>query len=244
MSVDLSCLIELEQLDREVAKLENSKMEYPVKVTEMEAVLLEKKGILTVAEGKLDTVKTDIRKCETALEDNKEALATSHDRLNLVKTNREYDAILLEITERKAMIEKDRKKLLKLTDKKKAAETEISDAMESLDESAEDLQPQIDDLSSKIESIDDDVSKVVADRAGAESTVPEKYLSEYNRIRSNRKNARVLSVINDRSNACGYCYQILSARVRKEAQVSSVPVICENCGSIIVWDSAPPVDEN
>lgn len=243
MSVDLNSLIELEKIDREIARLENSKMEYPKKVTGMEAVLLEKKGILTAAEGKLETLLNDIRKCENALNDNKAALDTSHDRLNLVKTNREYDAILLEISERKEMIEKDRKKLLKHNEKKEDLEAEIAAANEALETETSELQPQIDDLKSKIGSIDEDIAEVEKERVAVEPTVPENFLSEYNRIRVNRKSGRTLSVINEKSTACGYCYQLLNARIHKGAQTSKDPLYCENCGSIVVWDDTKVVEE-
>ncbi len=236
MSIDLSSLIELEKLDREIARLENSKMEYPKKVTAMEATLLEKKGILTAAESKLEANTADIHKCDVALTDNETALGTSHDRLNLVKNNREYDAILLEINERKEMIEKDRKKKKKFSDKNESLETAIATAKEEYDASVAELQPQIDDLNSKIDSIDDDVASVIVKRGKVEPTVNELFLPEYNRIRGGRKSGRALSVINESTLACGHCYQILNARVRKEAQTSKDPVYCESCGSIVVWD--------
>lgn len=236
MSIDLSSLIELEKLDREIARLENSKMEYPKKVTSMEAALLEKKGALTAAESKLEANNADIHKCDVALTDNETALGTSHDRLNLVTNNREYDAILLEINERKEMIEKDRRKKKKFVDKNESLEAAITAAKEEYDATVAELQPQIDDLKSKIGSIDDDVAVVLAKREEVEPTVTPVFLPEYNRIRERRKNGRALSVINESATACGYCYQILNARVRKEAQSSKEPVYCESCGSIVVWD--------
>ncbi len=243
MSVDLKSLIELQNLDREIAKLERSKMEFPKKVTEMEATLLEKKGILTAAEGKLETLTKDINKSLTALEDNKAALETSHDRLNLVKTNREYDAILLEISERKEMIDKDRKKQQKFKTRNEALDLEISAAKEVYESAAAELQPQIDELTSKIGSIDEDIEKVVISRKDSEPKVPEAFLSEYNRIREKRKNGIALSVVSESSRACGYCYQVLNARAQKAAHSIKDPIYCENCGSIIVWDHNAPEPE-
>jgi predicted nucleic acid-binding Zn-ribbon protein len=243
MSVDLKSLIELQRFDREIAKLEKSKMEFPKKVSEMEATLLEKKGALTAAEGKLETLTKDINKSTVALEDNEAALATSHDRLNMVKTNREYDAILLEISERKEMIEKDRKKKQKFAARNESLETEIAEAKNEYENVVAELQPQIDDLKSKIGSIDDDIAKVEVKRNEVEPLVPELFLSEYNRIREKRKNGIALSVVNEGSRACSYCYQVLNARAQKAAHNTSKPIYCENCGSIIVWDNEPPVDE-
>ncbi len=235
MSVDLQCLVELERLDREIAKLENSKMEYPKKVTLLDALLLEKKGVRSMAQSKLDVLCSDIRKCETSLQENQLGLETSHDRLNQVKTNREYDAILLEITERKEMIERDRKKLQKHTEKQAVLEKELADRSAEYDAVVAENQPVIDELKAKIGSIDDDVSAVVVARTELAKTVPEEFLTEYSRIHEKRKSGRILSVVNDRSPACSHCHQVINARSRKNALTSDSPVLCENCGSIIVW---------
>ncbi len=235
MSIDLQCLVDLERLDREIASLENSKKEYPRKVSEMEAVLLAKKGVQSVAQGKLDVVANDIRKCEQSLVDNQAGLDTSHDRLNIVKTNREYDAILLEITERKEMIERDRKKIVKLNEKKATFEKDLAEVSDAYSSLVEELQPNIDELKLKIDSIDDDVKVVIENRVTVEASVPEEFLTEYNRILEKRKNARVLCVVDDKSVACSHCHQVINARTRKNALLSESPVLCENCGSIIVW---------
>lgn len=243
MSVDLQCLIDLEALDRAIAKLENSKMEYPRKVAEMEEILLKKKDILSVAEEKLESLQKDIAKTNSSLEENRLGLDTSHDRLNLVKTNREYDAILLEITERKEMIEKDRKKKMKFAEKVEANEAQVAEAQSEFDTISAELQPQIDDLTSKIASIDDDVAEVTSKRSAIETTVPADYLEEYNRILERRKSARVLSIVTDQSHACSHCYQVLNANIRKQAQVATKPTHCENCGSLIVWQKIEKVEE-
>ncbi len=243
MSVDLQRLVDLETLDRTVAKLENSKMEYPIKVTEMEATLLEKKGLLSVAQGKLEALQKDITQTELSLEENKQGLDTSHDRLNLVKTNREYDAILLEITERKEMIEKDRRKKTKFAEKNEAIDADIATVQGEYDEAVAELQPQIDELKEKIGSIDEDVAKVVEDRKSVVTEVPALYLEEYNRILERRKSGRVLSKINDSSDTCSHCYQVLNANIRKQAQNAKAPVFCENCGSLIVWQKVEKVSE-
>jgi len=235
MSIDLQCLVELERLDREIANLENSKMEFPKKVTDMEATLQEKKANRSMAQGKLDVLLNDIRKCEQSLTDNQHGLDTSHDRLNLVKTNREYDAILLEITERKEMIERDRKKNQKFAEKKSVLEKELADATELYENTESELQPIIDELTAKIGSIDDDVVVVKIKRDIAVKDVPEDFLTEYNRIHEKRKNARVLCIVNDKSAACSHCHQVINARIRKNALTSDSPILCENCGSIIVW---------
>jgi len=243
MSVDLQSLIDLEALDRAVAKLENSKMEYPRKVTEMEATLLEKKGVLSVAQGKLEALQKDITQTEISLEENTLGLDTSHDRLNLVKTNREYDAILLEITERKAMIEKDRRKKSKFADKNATISAEIEVVQGEYDEAVAELQPQIDDLKAKIGSIDEDIAKVALDRETVVTQVPAAYLEEYNRILERRTSGRVLSKISDTSDTCSHCYQLLNANIRKQAQNAKSPVFCENCGSLIVWQKSEKTSE-
>ena len=243
MAIDATALIELESYDREIAKLEKSKKEFPKRVMEMEATLLEKGALLSVAKEKLEECQKDIEKANRELEENKNGLATSHDRINLVKTNKEYDAILLEISERKDMIERGNKRLKKLNEKLVTLQENLDIAQKEFDEITAELQPQIDDLKLQIGSIDDDIKKVVEKRVIVEEKIDPIFLDEYNIILSKRKTGRVLSIINNQSNTCGYCYQILNPKIMKEAKESlNKPIICENCGSIMVWQNIEPTE--
>jgi len=243
MSLDLSSLIELERLDREIAKLENSKMEFPKRVTEMEAELLEKQGAVKVLQDRLEAIEADINKLNNKQEENNQALSTSNERISLVKNNKEYDAVLLEISERKAMISKIASQLDKKNSAKQEIVAQLEEAEKEFNALKEELQPQIDELKEKINSIDDDIAKVENEKKSVLPNVPKNFLEDYNAILAKRKNGRVLSVITNSSSACSFCYQILNARVKKEAKISNSPVLCENCGSIVVWQEEPETEE-
>jgi predicted nucleic acid-binding Zn-ribbon protein len=239
MSIDFQSLIDLEQLDIEIAKLENSKKEYPIKVEEMSVALNSKKDALDKLLREIAEAESESSKAESSVFENKEGLENSHERLNLVKTNREYDAILLEINERKEMIDRSNKRVVKARDKMKKLNTQLEDVQLAFDEVSADLQPQIDELTSKIGSIDNDVKSVAEKRPGLADEIPEKFKVAYGRLNDKRTSGRLLSPINGESKSCGYCFQLMSPNVMKRVQGSETPVLCENCGSIIVWLDKP-----
>ena len=113
----LQSLVDLEKIDIEIARLENSKEEFPRTVSKMEDELKEKKDVLSGIERSITEQETGLFAAENSLKESTEGLDHSHARLNDVKTNREYDAVLLEINERKDMIERARKKKIKFSEK-------------------------------------------------------------------------------------------------------------------------------
>lgn len=240
MDNKLQSLIDLEKIDIEIARLENSKEEYPRKVEEMESELAEKKDALSAIERSITEQETGLANSEQSVLDSQEALERSHVRLNDVTTNKEYDAVLLEINERKEMIERARKKKVRFSEKLKSLTEEISAVREEYDAIYNEKQPIIDDLKSKIASIDDDVKRVAESRENLLKEVPANYLSMYTTISAKRKSGRVLAPITADSPACSYCFQILTPNVHKRVQSADRPVTCENCGSIFVWGGSTP----
>lgn len=243
MSVELTSLIRLERLDTEIARLEKSKQEYPKKVQEMLSTLGMQESVSSKATTKKEQFDSDVSRTENDLIEQQEKLKNSHSRLSLVKTNREYDAVLLEINEWKDAIEKSRKKLDKLYEREESIVVEAEKAAEELQTVSVELQPQIDDLSSKIASIDDDIAKVVETRDQAILEIPKNYARLRQSILQRRKNGRFLSVVSQETKACTYCYQVLSPNIQKRVQSSDTLVVCENCGTVFIWEHKSPTSE-
>ena len=248
---EIESLIRLEQIDIEIARLENSKESYPKKVVELSKELLIKKDAYDTVQQEIDDQTVSLTNAENDLATNKEGLDKSHARLNDVTTNREYDAVLLEINERKDMIDKANKNKVRYRDKIAALtagneEKEISSIdqlKDAYDTILNEKQPEIDELNAKIASIDDDVKEVAVTRTAQAAEVPAKYLDRYEIIAHKRKSGRVLSIIGETSRACGYCYQLLTPNTMKRTKLNSGAVLCENCGSLLVWDDTKKSSE-
>ena len=238
MNTEIKSLVELEQIDIEIARLENSKEAYPKKVAELSKDLLAKKEAYDKVVSDIADQEAGLTKAEQELADNKEGLEKSHERLNDVTTNKQYDAVLLEINERKEMIDKANKKKVRYRDKKVSLEASLEELKEAYETIRDEKQPEIDELTSKIASIDTDVAEVSQKRDAQAQLVPAKYLTRYETIAKKRKSGRVLSIIGESSKACGYCYQLLNPNTLKRTKLNSGAVLCENCGSLLVWDDS------
>ncbi len=234
--MDQKSLVALEKIDIEIARLEKSKKTFPVEVAEMEEKISASKEVLGKATAKVENCDREKTHAQNELELNKQELSKSHEKLNAVKTDREYDAMLLEISERKSMIERAQKKIKKCTDDMVKFTEKLEEAQASFDEISGDLQPQVDDLKEKISTIDADVAKVQEDRPAALEIVDPKFVKLYETIQNKRKNGRALSTLNKDSLICGYCYKYLSPQDLKKAKAAEGVEVCENCGSIFVWE--------
>ena len=230
-------LLCLEILDIEIAQLENSKWEFPKKLAELKEVIAQKEQFFSVAKNNFEKTEKDISSAAIDLERQKKELEQSYERLNEVKNNKEYDAVQKEIRKRKAFVEETQHSIAKLKDKLPQTEGEFKAAQDLLEKTKAENSPEIDDLTNKIASIDSDILEKTAEKEKIVPLVPQNWLSVYNSILPGRKKSgKVLSLISSDSKVCAYCGQRLSPNMLKKIAISVNPVVCENCGSLFVFE--------
>ncbi|ERP31350.1 zinc ribbon domain-containing protein [Chitinivibrio alkaliphilus] len=232
--MDTQILIDLENLDREIARLQKSKKTIPRELTEMESELSAQKSALEEAVAHRKNRELECDHVIHSIDANMEALAKSNEKLSQVTREREYDAVLKELRDRKKMIEKDRKRHSRILKECDAAVTALEEAQATFDSLSAELQPKIDAHREQLSSIDTDIRAVEEKRPALIAQIPEVFRVVYDRIQAGRTNGRSLSHITVDSTYCTYCYQVITPKVAHDAQKSDRPVLCENCGSIFV----------
>ena len=110
-------LLNIESLDIQIAKLENSKLEYPKRLQELKDDIAQKERELSTAKENAGKIEKNIASTNIDLETHKEELAQSRERLNNVKNNKEYDAVQKEIRKRKMFVEDCIREIAKFREK-------------------------------------------------------------------------------------------------------------------------------
>ncbi|MGM0443421.1 MAG: zinc ribbon domain-containing protein [Fibrobacterota bacterium] len=233
--MDVESLINLEKIDKEIARLEKSKKSLPRELDELENELAEKKDACEAAENKLKNAELESDHARHQVEANRTELDKSNEKLLKVTKEREYDAVLHEIRERKRMIDKEQKRLSKLAQQIAEAQEEFEALTQEYNDRRDELQPQIDEMKETLANIDSDVEAVRRDRPALEEKIDKRFLTVYRRIQEKRDSGRALSVIDFSSTFCSNCYQVITPNIVRLASKVDYPVFCENCGSIFVY---------
>jgi predicted nucleic acid-binding Zn-ribbon protein len=229
-------ILNIETLDIQIARLENSKLEYPQTLKKLKDDIARKEQELLAAKRKVEKIEKDIASANIDLETQKNELDKSYERINLVKNNKEYDAVHREIKEREKFVADTNRNLVKFKEKLPQLQEELKSVQDVLDKTKAETSPLIEDLTRKIATIDGDISLKTAEKEKLQQSIPTDYLIAYNSILPGRKKSgKVLSIVTSGNDACEYCNQILSPNILKKMLVSNTPVFCENCGSLFVF---------
>jgi len=231
-----SKLISIGNLDIEIAQLENSKLEFPQKLSELKAAIREKDMAMISAKINFEKIGKDISLENIELDENKKALENSYNRLNEVKNNKEYDAVQREIKKRKSFVDEHNHSIAKNKEKLLHAEENVKQTEEEFEKVKSENAAEIDDLTNKIAAIDGEIAAKIEEKEKISKDIPLNLMNLYNSILTGRKkDGKVISVISSDRNVCAYCRQKLSPNMLKKIATSTNPVVCENCGSLFVF---------
>ena len=101
-----------------------------------------------------------------------------------------------------------------------------------VEEDCSEQQGRIDELQSKLATLQQEVDGIMARREAISKDIDAKLLALYDR----RRKGNSLSVAGLRKGACGSCFRELPAQQKSDVRRSEQLNTCESCGAILVWD--------
>jgi len=235
MTQDLENLIKLQEIDLRIIEQELAKEQYPVAVAELKARIAAAEYAKNAAVAGLEQFAGSIADAEEQIVKMRGSLEKSQERLNSIKTNREYDAVHAEIESQKAMLEtaEAKKKGVEANVEKYTAARE--EAQKEFEAVVAELQPQIDELNAKIGAIDSVIAEIMEERKAVDPYLTSHTRRTYDSIRKKRKNGKTVSLIVGAAKNCAHCFMILRPQLYADLRRGNDFILCENCGSMLVW---------
>ncbi|MEA3486274.1 MAG: C4-type zinc ribbon domain-containing protein [Thermodesulfobacteriota bacterium] len=233
MKEQILFLVELQNIDLEIAKFMLRKVDLPKEITRLDEKLEAAEGELEESGQRLDKLKADHKAKETALKNGVENSKKAKSRLLAVKTNKEYEATLKEIDT--------------INEKSSGIEDEIIHILEELDKVNEDLKVKESETAShrsrcengkrKLEKELDSIGSVLDDvlkkRDKIRSGIKAKFLKKFDIIKD-RKNGR--AVVPARKEVCYGCHMNIPPQMYNELQKNERLMTCPHCERIIYWE--------
>jgi len=229
-------LYKLQTVDSSIDQIEILRGELPMEVKDLEDEVQGLVNRQTRIEEEINGITEFIEIKKASIKESEALLAKYEQQSDNVKNNREFEAINKEIEMQGLEI--------------KLCEKHIRDANEELAEKVKNLEAAKKTISVKegvLNHKKDELEKIIADteieekelRAKSEearSHIDERLLFSYDRIRNSYHNG--LAVVTVERDACGGCFNSIPPQRQSEIRLHKKIIVCENCGRILVEETA------
>lgn len=230
----LTSLVKLQKVDSKLDGIEILKGELPIEVSDLEDEITGLNARQNRIEEEMNGMQQFIEEKRTIIKDAGELIKKYEKQSDNVKNNREFEAISKEMEMQTLEV--------------KLAEKHIKDATEDLAEKAKQLElakkaiavkegnlkGKKSELEKIIEETDKEEKHYRKLEEAARSSVDERLLTSYDRIRNNYRNG--LAVVPVERDSCGGCYNAIPPQKQSEVKQRKKIIVCENCGRILVDD--------
>ncbi len=233
MQKTLYSLIELQEIDLKLDRVEEEKGDLPAIVDRLKQTLEEKEILLEEQKSRIKKLKVETKTLEIELSAQQEQLKKYESQLYQVKTNKEYDAIANET-------ENVKKKNQELEDRI----IENTEESENLIKSNEELESEIDNLKREFEENSEELKEKInasseeenllkQEREIVKKKLTSQQINSYKRIRDAKKGI-ALAYCN--GGVCSGCYSFIPPQKVVEIRSMKRLFQCESCGRILMWD--------
>jgi predicted nucleic acid-binding Zn-ribbon protein len=236
---DLKGIVEVQQLDQQVAELTVQIDSLPKQMQSQQSQLdefirahEERKKRLTANLKERKDLEGDVKVVQ-------EKIAKHKDQLYQMKTNDQYKAMLKEIEGEEKNIRKIEDQILEKMIEAEDIQKHIQEAAARLDGEKARVAAEIKRLEGVRQKDIDERDQLQARRKEVAHTVSGSVLALYDRIRSYRTGAAVAEV---RNGLCTACNVLLRPQLYNDIRLGETVMTCENCSRIYYY-SGPPVEE-
>jgi predicted nucleic acid-binding Zn-ribbon protein len=234
---ELQTLIELQEYDSNIAKLEAEAARLPKQIEAIQASLAEAKKTVDAFKTKIDQTRKDLRGKEKDLEVHAVKRSKEEARLYEVKTNKEYSAVLLEIEEIKQVKAKTEEEILGLMERQVRLAVDVKEAEARLKTREEQAKQDEGAVRAKLAKVEQELTGVRAERANRAKGLAPNLLASYERIMKARGGTAVASV--GGASICGGCRMSIRPQALLELRNPTGLMTCENCGRYLYWQEPP-----
>jgi uncharacterized protein len=226
----IKLLVELQELDTRIFRLESEIESIPVRIAEAEDNFKNKSSELKKLEDALKTLQLKRKEKEGDLESKEGTIKKYQTQMYQVKTNKEYTALQEEIERAKAdnsLIEED---IIRILDEADAESKKIQKEKEFLKAEEANLSEEKKILTAEADKFKTEVEGLKKQRNGLAERIDKKILPKYERIVKSKGGLAVARVIND---ACQGCHRVMPPQVINEIRMKKDLVFCESCARIL-----------
>jgi len=238
----LRILLEVQDFDSEIDKLEKLKSAEPAKLKNLETELAVYKNKVDAKHKAIEELQKQQRDLQMKLSVQQEKITKYKSQRTLVKTNKEYTALELEISESESSNLEMEEEILNQMISIEKAESELRLAEEEFRKQSDIYQEEKGKIVSEVRKINRKIAKINKERSKYTSGIGEVLMTRYENWREKKKTSFV-AVIDGQ--ACGGCHLTLPPQLINEVRKKRDLLSCNSCGRVLYWmeDEIPDEDQ-
>jgi predicted nucleic acid-binding Zn-ribbon protein len=234
MNADLQRLIELEKIDREVARLSDEVATLPKRVAAIEEQLADHKAAVEKAKTALKSNEVERRKLEADIQTFQQKIVKYRGQSSGVKTNEEYKALMHEVEFAEKEISGCEDKILELMINLETQEKALKSAEASLKTEAAEVEKEKAEAHTRTAEDQKLLEGLGAKRSELRIGVGDSALAHYDRVLRQRKTV----IAEARDQKCTACFVMLRPQNWEEIRTNEQILTCSSCGRIFYYDPA------
>lgn len=241
MNADLERLIQLEKVDREIARLSAEVAALPKRVAEIEHQLSDAKAKVEQARTAIKSQEHKRRSLESDIQSHQQRIAKFRDQSLDVKTNEQYRALMHEIEFTQAEIRKAEDKILEIMEGAELFDRQVKASEGSLKTQSAQVEKEKEDARALTAKDEASLKELQTERTRLRSGVAGDLLELYDRVLKARKTA----LAEAREQRCTACFVLMRPQKWNEVKAGGEVMTCDSCGRILFYDPAhePPPPE-
>lgn len=232
MREDLAQVVDLQNLDLEIGKIQREVQEIPRGIADLEQELINSRRTLDQAREHLASLEQLRRRKEMDLEEITADQRKRQGRLFEIKTNQEYAAVLKEIgglTDRRSKLEDE---ILELFDQIEGAQGAVRNEDALFQEREKTCGEQRTAMEGELRHLQGELRRLQEERDRQANRVEQGLFQTYQRLLRSRGGVAVVPV---RDGSCLGCYVSLTPQTYNELRRGDVFLSCANCHRILYW---------
>ncbi len=239
MHPDLEKLLQLEETDREIARLRAEVAALPRRVAEIETKLAGVNAAVDKARASLKDIEKNRRKHEGDIQGLQQKISKYRDQMLAVKTNQEYRALGNEITHAEQEIKGIEDKILEgmLEVESREAELKANEAEQKQQQALVEKEKQ--ETRARTEQDQKALAELQPKREGLRKGINPDLLRHYDRVLKLRGSA----LAEARDQYCMACQVMLRPQVFNDVRTDEQVLTCDSCNRILYFNPANAAPE-
>jgi len=231
MAHPLEALLVLQEKDRKIAKLQREIRDIPARKADIEKQLEGVKTKLAQARDVLKKNAADLKQLEVEVGSLRDKITKYKQQQMEAKNNDQYRAFLQEIAAAEKLISGLEDREMVLMEQAEVSKKAIAEREAELKEEEGGVSEEKEMLEERLNTVQGNLNKLIADRQQITSTVNPALLSKYERLFKNKGDFAVVQVEKDH---CSGCHMRLPPQVTNDALNPAKLVICNFCGRMLI----------
>ncbi len=234
MSVEekLKALYDLQKVASEVDKIRTLRGELPLEVQDLEDEIEGLETRVSNYENEIKALNDSITAKKNEIKESGVLIKKYEAQQMNVRNNREFDSLSKEIEFQKLEIELCEKRIKEFTAELGNKQNVIESSKQLLEDRKADLAAKKKELTEIVGETQVDEEKKIEKIAQIESTIEDRLLTAFKRIRKNALNG--LAVVTVERDACGGCFNKIPPQRQLDIRSRKKVIVCEYCGRILV----------